>query len=153
MAQVLRATFESVISNQERLRKHLDELISENRPLRDEKERELFMRELSYSTLGLGFEYVVTYYHEKTGAFIRKDVETTARWLSYQTSSDVDVPLELYSNDRTKIVVPISELWMVLRNNLFTVFPLALKTSVSMSREQDAGKKPSGYQVGDDSDG
>ena len=150
MSQVLRATFEAVFSAQEKLRKHLDVLISENRPLRDETEKDLFMRELSYGTLGLGFEQNIIYYSEKHGALIRKDLETTARWLSYQTIENVDVPSILFSEGLIKENVPIGRLWMLLRDNLFTIFPLALKLSVSMSREQEGQRKTTGYKVQED---
>lgn len=150
MTQVLRATFEAVFSSQERLRKHLDELIAENRPLKDEAERDLFMRELSYATLGFGFELNIIYYGHS--ALIRKDIETTARWLSYQTSNIVNTPLELYGRpDSVTENLPIHRLWRFLQEHLFTIYPLALKHSVSMSREQEGQKKTTGYKVEDES--
>ena len=149
MSQVLRATFEAVFSAQQKLRKHLDALITENRPLEDEEERDLFMRELSYATLGLGNDLVVTFYGD--GALIRKDIETTARWLSYQTSNIVSTPFELYGNMSSTRNIPIHQLWRFLRDHLFTIYPLALKHSVAMSREQEGQKKPAGYKVEDDS--
>lgn len=146
MVQVLRATFEAVYSAQERIRTHLDELIKNDRPITDEKERKIFMKELAYATLGLGSEIRITIDHD-TGALIRADVETTARWLTYQNTKTVTVPYILNHKKTLEKPIPIKILWEVLRDHLFIVFPLALKHSASMSREQDGQKKTSGYQI------
>jgi len=145
---VLRATFEAVYSGQERFRKHLDELIEENRPIKDSVERDLFMKELAYSTLGLGNDNLLVI-HSKDGALIRKDIETFARWLCYQDKKEIKIPYTLNKNDSySPRTYQISFLWKHLRDNLFTVFPLALKQSISMSREQESTQKMQGFQIG-----
>jgi hypothetical protein len=145
---VLRATFEAVYSAQERIRKHLDEMIASNRPIKNTEERDLFMKELAYSTLGMGTEIQIMI-HTKDGALVRSDLETFARWLSYEENSDVGVPIVLKMYDQNEnAILQISILWRHLRNNLFSVFPLALKHSASMSREQDGTTKAKGFEIG-----
>lgn len=146
--KILKATMEAVFQSQERLRKHLDELVKENRCLKDQQERDTFFREVSYSTLGLGIEQIIEY-KTKEYSGIRKDVETVARWLAYQTTNKVIVPLELYKpgNEQYKEEVPICKLWQVLRDNLFSVFPLSLDRACSISKERDEQIRSKGYAI------
>ena len=145
MTTVLRATLEAVISSQERLRQMLDRLAERNQPINSEAERQEFMHLLSYSTLGFGSEVNVYFIHNSE-TLIRKDVETTARWLSYQRSNEVTVPITLYTNQYS-FNCRIGDLWECLRNYLFSVYPIALKHAASMSKEQEGTKKATGYSI------
>ena len=141
MTTVLRATLEAVISSQEKLRQMLDRLSADNRPISSEVERQEFMKLLSYATLGFGSEIEMRYENN-----LKKDVETVARWLSYQGSSMVSVPVELYKQTATS-VHRIGGLWECLRNHLFIAYPIALKHACSMSKEQEGTKKATGYSI------
>ena len=154
--KIIKGTFEATLSSQERLREKLDALIEENRPIKDSVERSEFMRLLAHATLGLGTNQEIRYHipngYEPSFCSIRRDFETTARWLAYQKTNVVHVPMELYSGKREtdeKIVdLPIKFLWQVLLENLFSIFPLALDRSMSMSKEKDENIKSSGYTIG-----
>lgn len=151
--QIVRQTLEGVFQAQEKLRKHLDCLIDENRPLQDSRERDLFFRELVYSTLGLGREQIV---HLYVGSFdgLRADLETVCRWLAYQDKSMVLVPMELRDMTRgycpQAAEAPIRDLWRVVRDNLFSVFPRSIDRATSLSKEQDAAGKTRGYVIADE---
>lgn len=150
--KVLRATFEAVFAAQERIRKHFDFLIKEDRPIKDEEERELFFKELCYATLGHGHDLIVELRHpDVNGVFFRKDIETVLRWMAYQTGDAVLVPLQLHGeHQEMKEKMPYYIVWNHLRDQLFSVFPRALEHSVTMSREQDGQRKPSGFEVEED---
>lgn len=161
--KLVKATLEAVFMTQEKLRKHLDVLISENRPIKDDTERDLFMRELAYGLLGLGVDTVVKYNvpseYVKAGHSnyqgIRADVELTARWLSYQKTNCVYVPQMLfhdatgydYNPDETENAVPIKHLWAFLLHRVMAVFPLALDRACGMSKERDESQKGIGYVI------
>jgi len=145
---VFKPTFEAVESMQQQFRRHLEQLIRENRPLKDETEKTLFYKELSHSTLGLGTfkDYVI--YLDRVYRF--GNVESTSRWLAGQTTKDVAIPGDKGNPDSPS--VEISVLWTKLLELLFFVFPNALDKSISMSREAEAfpHRKDSFYVGGRD---
>ena len=135
---VFKPTFEACESMQQQLRRHLETLIKENRPLENEEERTLFYKELSHATLGLG-TYKVFNIQLDQGMFRYGNVESIARWLAGQTNNMVVIP-----GDCGKINSPPTEikiLWRKLLDLLYFVFPNALDKSLSMSRE---GESPQG---------
>jgi len=152
--KIVKATLEAVFQAQEKLRKHLGLLIEENRPLKDNAERDLFFRELTYSTLGLGKNLIVQYNVKNSYIGLRKDVETVARWLAYQQTEIVYVPLELFKTEsldnRGKIGVEIKDLWHMLLEHFFSVFPLAIDRATSLSKEQPEQGKSKGFMVEND---
>jgi hypothetical protein len=157
--EISKYTLEAVFQAQESIRKHLDVLIEENRCLKDDGERDLFFRELTYSTLGLGVKFVIFYripqefLQQKYIGYvgIRRDVETTARWLGDQKEHMVMVPLELYTsntlNENERVKVPIGYLWKFLKENLFSVFPLAIDRACRMSKEREERTGESEFDV------
>jgi len=152
--EISKYTLEAVFQAQESIRKHLDDLIKENRALKNIEERDTFFRELTYSTLGLGIDKRVT--HLVKGYLgIRADVETFGRWLADQYSNKVFVPMELYksigdSEKAKQNEVPISELWQVLKDNLFSVFPLAIDRACRMSKEREEKSGISEFDIDND---
>jgi len=64
-SEIVKPTFEAVFNSQEQLRKHLRELVEENRPLKDDDERDLFMSEIAHSTLGLGTKQIIQFFLPK----------------------------------------------------------------------------------------
>jgi hypothetical protein len=149
--RVVKATLEAVFLAQERLRKHLDVLIEDDRCLNDTDERDIFMREMAYSTLGLGTDHKIQI-SVPDHCGLRKDVETIGRWLAYQNSNMVYVPMELFDRNyhisgKQEPKIPIRVLWTVLRDNLFSIFPLALDKAASMSKERDETSKGKGYVI------
>jgi len=149
MPQVLRATLDAVMASQERLRLHLDELIANNRGIETEVERAELFKELSYATLGFGSDVIIRFPSPSCSgsSLLKKDIETVLRWLSYEKYTTVEVPDVLFGTTTAKYPVEIRALWAFLRNNLFSVYPLALKAAASMSKEQEGTKKAAGYDI------
>jgi len=127
--KALRATFEDVLVFQEKMRKKLDMLIAENRPLNGETERDTFMEILARSTLGLGGKTMVSV--GVAGAYDLGSVEEAARWLAYQEKKKVKLEGPFHPSD-----IEIGKLWKILRSTLFRVWPLALDRSTSISAER-----------------
>ena len=127
--RVLRATFERVLTCQEELRKKIDELANDKRPLRKADELDKFMELLARSTLGLGTNSNIRI-DGGNGVRVIKSVERFARWLAYQEGSEVDV------GDVSPIKIGIGSAWEHLRDGLFDVFPIALERAASLSAER-----------------
>lgn len=127
--RVLRATFETVLKNQERLRKKLDALESENRPLSGDGERDDFMELLARATLGLGTKSKVRAVAD--GVHILGNMEEAACWLAYQDKKKVKLEGPFHSSD-----IEIGELWKILRDAFFKVRPFALERATSISAER-----------------
>lgn len=128
--KALRATFEDVLVFQEKMRKKLDTLIAENRPLNGKKERDEFMGILARSTLGLGTNVYVQA-SSSGGVHDLGSVEVAARWLAYQEEKKIKLVGAFSSSN-----IEIGELWGILRDALFRVWPLALDRSTSISAER-----------------
>lgn len=145
--KVSRPSFDAVFNTQEALRVLLDKLIEENRPLTDDKERKDFFQHIAYATFGLGKDVVLTFNDGKGGAYLSKDIETVCRWAAYLDSAEVVVPDCLNKRVERSTTVPIRDLWRCIRDNLFSVFPLALERSFGMSKEQEAQVQSKGVMV------
>ena len=147
--QILRPSLEACFMAQEKMREHLDVLEEENRPINDKTERDKFFRELTYSTLGLGRDLKVKYFHHSI-LLIRTDLETFARWLAYRKENPVATPLFLRRPDGNAtsetFPVEIKDLWSTLRDHLFSVFPAAIDRASSISKETEASTKSKGYK-------
>jgi len=132
---VFKPTFMAVESMQQQLRRHLESLIAENRPLHDEAEKTLFYRELSHSTLGLGICRDFRIYLGNK-IYRHGNIESSARWIASLTSSDAVIPGDM--GNPASIKVSISVFWKKLLDELFFIFPMALDKSISMSREGES---------------
>lgn len=137
--RIIKATLSAVFQAQEQLRKHITGLIQDNRCLKDEKERDLFFREFVYSTLGLGVDEIVTF-KDKEGwkPAILGTVEYYGRFLAMKNVNTITI---------RQVDFPISKLWERLLYSLFNVYPLAIKASVSMSKEQESTSRTKGFKV------
>ena len=152
--QISRATLEATFQAQEKLRKKLAELIEENRPLKDEQERDFMFRSLTYSTFGLGKDIIIKGKCDGTSSvLIRTDLETFSRWLFIRKENPVETPLffrpingEYLSNTHN---IEINILWSILRDYLFTVFPLAIERATNLSKEHEEKNKSMGYKIRD----
>lgn len=148
--KVVKPTFEAVLNAQEQLRVKLNELINENRCLRDKEERSEFTRLLAHSTLGLGVNEKIEL-ESRYGLYIRNDLEITARWVADQTSDKIYVPIFLSAYDvRDQNHEPnfkISSVWKALQRGLYSVFPVALDRAVGMSKEKEDTAQSKGYQI------
>lgn len=134
--RVVKATMEAVFQAQEQLRKHVTELSSNNRVIRDESERDLFFRELAYATLGFGVDEII----DNIPGINEIDVETLARVLAMKTDTK-------FVDEKYNTEITIGEAWSILLSALFSVYPIALSKAVSMSKERDEQTKSKGYVV------
>lgn len=141
---VMNLTFEATEQIQQKLRRHIEKLIKENRPLKDEEERTLFYKELSHSTLGLGTKIPAKIFIEHL--YEIGTAEFFARWVAKQTEKDIIIKKDGFP-DSPSFEIKIA--WEKLLDLLFAVFPHALDKSISMSRELDSssGRKDS-FHVG-----
>ena len=143
-AQIVRPTMEGVRQAQERLRWRLDQLIMQNRPVESEVERRRFLTEWSYATLGLGVNMHTIHVVDSLILSPSTNIEVIARWAVYLDAAVVTLPRELFSEAKT---VPISMVWRTLRNSLFSVFPLAIERSCSISKEYEPTTERGGYDI------
>jgi len=129
-------TMEAVFQAQESLRSHLDMLIEEKRALNGVEERDLFMRELTYSTLGLGVKKTFEFRLDGHPYYKLGNVEAVGRWLAYQKEINVIIP---ETTERPLAdPIPVHVLWGILRDHLFYIFPLAIDRACGMSKERDS---------------
>ena len=142
--RLVKMTFEAVLTAQEEFRKKLDVLIKENRPIRDEDERDLFFSLLAHSTLGLGVNQKYSIYLDRY--YSVGNIESAGRWLAYETDVMIQTP-KIFNEGMVTPETPISFFWEELRNQLFYVFPMALDKSMSMSKEKSEQPQTSGYQI------
>jgi len=156
--EISKYTLEAVFQAQESLRKHLDILIREERTLNSDEERDLFYREITYATLGLGVQKIINYKIPSgfgdTYLGIRSDIETVARWLGDQEEHMVRIPLVLFGNksmttseNAHTTKVPIQLLWSELKYNLFSVFPYAIDRACKMSKEREERSGDSEFDI------
>ena len=150
--KIVKYTLEAVFSAQERLRKHLDQLIKENRPIKDENERDRFFRELTYSTLGLGAVETEFMTPGSGRMFYVLNLDGFVREFTYY--NDKIVSKEYIGNDHanTKSTdnntsLPISEMWNLIKMHLFAIFPKAIDRATSISKETSDKGKSTGYKV------
>lgn len=127
---VLRHTFEEVLKSQKKLRRWIDDLIVENRPLRDSEERDVFIDLLERATLGFGhrFNFKVRFEDGKDMVYFHADAFFTA--VAYHREG----PLR---DDRGESLnVEMSKLWREVRRFCLRVFPSSLDHAASMSPER-----------------
>lgn len=129
---VTKRTMEDVFRYQEKLRKLLEELITEKRAL-DTTEVDDYYYLVGHATMGLGVSKILKISDPE---YIELgNVEYFARWMGRQKTTPVQVTEEGSSKNHH---IHISMLWEVLLCGLFAIFPLAIEKSASMSRESDA---------------
>jgi len=138
---IVKATFEDCLNAQERLREKINELAKKNRCL-TEGEREDFFRELAHSTYGLGITKAFRIFIENK-IYTLGSVESVARWIASQDKNKLCIPGEFGNPPSPEI--DISILWQRLLDLLYSVFPIALDRSSSMSKERDASTGGMGY--------
>ena len=141
---VFKATFEAVGHMQQQLRRHIESLTEENRPLKDETEKTLFHNEINHALLGLGTFKMFTIKIDKM--YTSGNVEFFARWLASRTSNSICIPGEEGAMDSPP--VDISLLWSRLLDLLFSVFPHALEKSIGMSKESELSSRKDSFNVG-----
>lgn len=131
--QSKRATFEDVNNAQKEFRKLLDNLIEENRPLRDIKERNRYFNLLAMSSLGIGNELKEQFCIMGGNGFchILGDYEYVAGWMAYQENVKV-----LVGKHPDEEKIDIYKIWSELRNMFLKVRGYALKLSAKISAEQ-----------------
>ena len=149
--RILRPSFEAVYNCQERLRKKLDELIEENRPVSNENERQELMNLTAHALLGLGnkVDHRVEWYTvvpdipAAGGVDFLHDLEYHLRLTLYY-DKDI-IPKGNYKNLFCDI--PISVIWRIMRNWCFKIFPISLDRAMSISKEAEESGKSAGYKV------
>jgi len=140
--KALRATFEDVLANQERLRKWLDRLVEENRPLKPE-ERGAFMQLVARAMLGQGSAIKLTSrFGEPVPQIWRSDelvdsvmvenAEDFLRCLAYWGEDSI----QMRRGGEKERTVPISEAWKEARQLALRTFPLALAQAAQISPER-----------------
>jgi len=144
--KVTRASFEAVFDSQERLRNLLDQLIKENRPLKDTDERNEYMKLLAFATIGLGTNHT-TRLDLEDGTFLDRDLETVARWAAYLHDQEIEIPLTIGKRSRKTTRVKISVIWTVIRDDLLSTYPFALERSWGQSQELKSSARGQGHNI------
>lgn len=150
--EIKKLTFEAVQSAQELLRQKLNELIDEQRCIKDEEERTLFMKLLGFSTLGLGLNVHVSMVTKSHVGF-RTNVEWVARWACSQKTNFVYVPIDLARpiyQDNAEPNAEMTDVWKTILHYLYTVFPKALDKSMSMSKERESKSGDTSFVIPDE---
>lgn len=137
-----RATFEDVLVSQEKLRRWLDRLVTESRPLRPE-ERGPFLQLVGRSMLGQGSRIpiqkdprdgkpmsITWCSGELTDSISLETAEDLIRFLAYWEGD------RMATADETGKDVPISEVWKEARQLALKSFSLALAQAASISAER-----------------
>lgn len=146
--EISKYTLEAVFSAQESLRKHLEILIENNSPISDSDERDLYMREITYATLGLGVREKVRFFQQPGPGWIDfGTVESFARYLAYRKDNPVIIKVGQMGVKSQPI--PIRELWAQLQSKLFSIYPLAIDRACSMSKEREERSGESEYNIND----
>ena len=153
---------DAVNQSQLDLRRHVKQLIEENRCLQSEDEREYFHFIFPYCTLGLAVNTpIIKFLHhsynekgEKVSGFLALEthLEAFARWLADRSDNLVRfTDTGIYYGKGTEETVyydmEIKNLWNMLLNGLYRVFPIAIQRATSMSKgiEEKTGDK--GYSI------
>lgn len=126
-----RASFEDVLANQEKLRKWLDNLVKEDRPLKPE-ERGPFLQLVARATLGQGGKIPLVYGDKSLRLHLytrecASNAEDFFRFIAYYNGQH----LELFESK-----LKPSALWRWARELAFKTFPLALDRATSISAER-----------------
>ena len=134
-----RATYEDTKNHQEKLRKNLNRLISENQCIQGDAERDEMFELLDDSTFGLG-EKKVNLRIQDRKTIVVDDFQMFVRCL-FDYEKDV-VDAGFFFDVTGKYLdydIEIRILWKQIKNNLYGVFPDALSAAVRMSKEQKSG--------------
>lgn len=132
---VARKSFEKVKENQEKLRKKIDKLIKEERPIKDEEERTEFLDMLEWACLG--HDGNEPYEVEVNGSIYKiGSVGLFIRYLLYQDKEEIKLPdFPEAPQAVSGVSKKIGPIWKTIRYELFSVFPTALQDSFSKSPE------------------
>ena len=133
----LRATNEDVGQAQDDIRHSIEYCIRFNTFL-DEENRDIFFKRLRIATMGLGTNEKV-YFRGKEKTIYLGHVEHASAWLAKRTDSYVKLGNE---------IVEIKEIWKIILDHLFNVFPLANNESLRISKEQKYSGSGGGKSVG-----
>lgn len=147
--RLVRPTLSAVLHAQKQLRVHLTKLAMENRPLADEEERVLFLREWDYATLGFGKDFEAKVRIEGYNRYSKEFcTDYLARMLSMWTKNEEIIHQEPNNSyPDSEIKVPISKYWNGLLNGAFCVFPYAIERATSMSKEQESSNRTKGFKI------
>ncbi len=142
--RALRNTFEDVLDNQELLRAKLDALIRENRPLKDDDEIKEYIRLVARSTLGVtshGSGHEIEFKVAKNGIHVLGDnTEKVAYKLGYYKTCKVVI------SENPLVEVDIKELWQLLLEYAFDVWPRAQFEAIKISPEREGGTTHGGQR-------
>ena len=130
-----RATYEDTLNRQEELRKKLDQMIQENRPVKDDTEREKLFHLFGDCFLGEDGGKEISYFMvfpPRTIVNI-KDYGQTIRLLCYENKNTISISFFGYQGNET---APIKDIWKAIRNIAFALFPIAQNKAVGISKEQ-----------------
>lgn len=147
--RIIKATLSAVLNAQEQLRKHIMQLIEENRPLKDENERALFIKEWNYATLGFGKDFEISFSVEEFTHSSTHNTDYFARYLSIENRNEITYHRkEIIHNKEITVNKPISFHWNHLLHGAFEIFPYAIERATSMSKEQETQTRTKGFNVG-----
>lgn len=143
--QQKRATYEDTLSQQEELRRKLDQLIKENRCIKDDQEREYLFHLFGDCFLGEdGAKKIPFFILYPPGKRIQvDDFGQMIRLLCYEEKNMIPVT---FFNEQGNQILMIRDVWIAIRKIAFSLFPISQNKAVSMSKEQthmgpsDAGK-------------
>lgn len=134
MVEVRRATFEQVQEAQDELifsKTGLD-ILAEKSETVSKETRGVYFKRLAFSLLGKGLDYPVKLEY-KGGDYDLGSVSVFARKMAYfEDTKDKKQELELRGN---KTRVPISELWVALREAMYKPMDEALTLALKASQE------------------
>lgn len=133
-----RATFEDTKSNQETLREKIDELIQEQRPIKDEQERKDLIELISNSTIGLGTDPIKIRLYEKKKVVDIPNFEQFFYELLYVQDKKLDGCFFWFlTGENIDGDVPIEYVWLNVRRCLFAVYPFAKANTLKLSKERE----------------
>lgn len=140
----LRNTFEDVLDNQELMREKLDALIRENRPLKDDDEVKEYIRLVARSMMGVtshGSGHEIEFKVAKNGIHVLgNNIEKVAYKLGYYKTRTVVV------SEEPRVEVEIKELWQLLLEYAFDVWPRAQFEAIKISPEREGGTSHGGVR-------
>lgn len=129
--KALRATFEDVIVNQEKMRRKLEGMIDDNRPIRSESDRAEFLKLLYRSCLGLEAKTIFSFQGAKA-VYFRCPFDKVISELMYHNDSD---KFKLTQNE-VEETVEMRTIWKAVLVHLYYIWGLARDRASSMSVER-----------------
>lgn len=133
--QQKRATYEDTLNRQEELRKKIDQLIQENRCVKDDNEREKLFQLFGDCFLGEDGGRKISYFMRFSSGIVVdvNDFGQTIRLLCYIDTDMIPASFFGYHDKKT---IPIRDVWIAIRTVAFSLFPIAINKAVPMSKEQ-----------------